>query len=234
LACSGLRGSAGPAAASSAVAGDTQGRYEATLAERARIAQELHDTLLQGFTGITIQLRAIQRIIGVRPQEGVVALDGALSAADTALRDARNSIWDMRAVELEGRDLPAALEGAVRSVIAQASVALEFTVHGDRRPLSPQVATTALRIGREAVLNALKHADAQKIQVQLDYGLRILTLQVRDDGRGMPPGAAEAAAIDGHLGLTGMRARADRVAGSLRITSEPGQGTIVRASLPND
>jgi signal transduction histidine kinase/ligand-binding sensor domain-containing protein len=211
-----------------------KGRYEATLAERARIAQELHDTLLQGFTGITIQLRAIQRIIGVRPQEGVVALDGALSAADTALRDARNSIWDMRAVELEGRDLPAALEGAVRSVTAQASVALEFTVHGDRRPLSPQVATTALRIGREAVLNALKHADAQKIQVQLDYGLRILTLQVRDDGRGMPPGAAEAAAIDGHLGLAGMRARADRVAGSLRITSEPGQGTIVRASLPND
>jgi signal transduction histidine kinase/ligand-binding sensor domain-containing protein len=211
-----------------------KGQYEAALGERARIAQELHDTLLQGFTGITIQLRAIQRTIGVRPQEGVVALDGALSAADTALRDARNSIWDMRAVELEGRDLPAALEGAVRSVTAQASVALEFTVRGDHRPLTPQVATTALRIGREAVLNALKHADAQKIQVQLDYGPRILTLQVRDDGRGMPPGAAEAAATDGHLGLAGMRARADRVAGSLQVTSAPGQGTIVRASLPID
>jgi signal transduction histidine kinase/ligand-binding sensor domain-containing protein len=211
-----------------------KGQYEATLAERARIAQEMHDTLLQGFTGITIQLRAIQRIIGVRPEEGVAALDGALSTADVALRDARNSIWDMRAVELEGRDLPEALEGAVRSVTGQASATLEFTVLGDRRPLTPEVATTALRIGREAVLNALKHAEAKRIQVQLDYGRLVLTLEVQDDGRGMTPGAAEQAASDGHLGLAGMRARASKGAGTLHITSEPGQGTIVRASLPID
>src|SRR5258705_506875 len=95
-------------------------RYDATLAERARIAQELHDTLLQGFTGITIQLRAIQRILGRRPDEGVAALEAALTAADTTLRDARNTIWDMHAVELEGHDLPEAVEGAERSVLAGA------------------------------------------------------------------------------------------------------------------
>ena len=211
-----------------------KGRYEAALGERARIAQELHDTLLQAFTGITIQLRAIQRVIGARPQEGVAALDGALSTADVALRDARNSIWDMRAVELEGRDLPEALEGAVRSVIGQAPVTLKFTVLGERRPLTAEVATTALRIGREAVLNALKHANAKNIQVRLDYGRLALTLDVQDDGRGMTPGAAEQAASDGHLGLAGMRARVDRVAGTLHITSEPGKGTSVLASLPID
>ena len=89
---------------------------------------------------------------------------------------------------LEGRDLPEALDGAVRSVMAGASVALEFTVHGDRRPLQPVVETTALRIGREAVVNALKHAGAQKIEVRLEYAPQLLVLQVADDGRGIPMG----------------------------------------------
>ena len=80
-------------------------RYDAVLAERARIAQELHDTLLQGFTGITIQLRAIQRVLGRQPNEGATALETVLTSADGALREARNAIWDMRAVDLEGRNL---------------------------------------------------------------------------------------------------------------------------------
>src|SRR6185436_11240195 len=101
-------------------------RYESTLAERTRIAQELHDTLLQGFTGITIQLRAIQRVLNRRPDEGARALETTLTAADTALRDARFAIWEMRATELVGRDLSDALEGAVRSVMAGTSVALDF------------------------------------------------------------------------------------------------------------
>ena len=169
-------------------------RYESTLAERSRIAQELHDTLLQGFTGITIQLRAIQRVLTRRPEEGAAALETALSAADTALRDARNTIWDMRAVELEGRDLPEALEGAVRSVMSGSSVAHKFTVSGTPRALSLLVETTALRIGREAVLNALKHAEAGQVDVHLDYGAEFLSLQIRDDGRGMKPRGPEATA----------------------------------------
>jgi signal transduction histidine kinase len=209
-------------------------QYDATLAERSRIAQELHDTLLQGFTGITIQLRAIQRIITRRPEEGVAALEAALTAADTTLRDARNSIWDMRAVELQGRDLPEALEGAVRSVLTGAPVALKFTVSGERRPLTPHLETTALRIGREAVVNALKHADAQNVEVNLEYDAQLLRLQIRDDGRGMQNGAAEAAAADGHLGIAGMKARAQSTDGTMEIVSEPGRGTTIRVSLPID
>jgi PAS domain S-box-containing protein len=209
-------------------------RYQAVLVERSRIAQELHDTLLQGFTGITIQLRAIQRVLRRRPDEGAAALETALSAADTALRDARNSIWDMRAAELEGHDLPEALDGAVRSVVAGSSVALEFIVRGERRPLPPLVETTALRIGREAVLNALKHADAHKVDVHLEYGAQFLRLQVRDDGHGMTPHTPPAAANDGHFGIAGMRERAHRAGGTIEIASEPGRGLTVRASLPTN
>jgi len=105
-------------------------------------------------------------------------------------------------------------------------------VRGDRRPLQPVVETTALRIGREAALNALKHADARKIEVRLDYTPQFLVLQVMDDGRGIPPGTAEAAASDGHLGIPGMRGRAGRAGGTLEIVSEVGTGTTIRVTLP--
>ncbi|MDB4875113.1 MAG: Adenylate cyclase, partial [Gemmatimonadetes bacterium] len=210
------------------IAAGLRARYQAALTERTRIAQELHDTLLQGFTGITIQLRAIQRILSRRPEEGVVALEAALTAADTTLRDARHTIWDMKAVELEGHNLSEALEVALRSMLTGAPLALNFTVRGNPRPLSPDLEIAALRIGREAVLNTLKHANARRVDVTVEYDAEFLRLEIRDDGRGMHSGAAEAAAADGHLGIVGMRARAHRTEGTIEIASEPGHGTIVR------
>ena len=127
--------------------------------------------------------------------------------------------------------MPEALEGAVRSVMSGSSVAHAFTVGGERRALSLLVETTALRIGREAVLNALKHAEARKVDVHLDYGAEFLNLQIRDDGRDMTPGP-EAAATDGHFGIAGMRERAHRAGGTVEIASAPGGGTTVRACLP--
>jgi signal transduction histidine kinase/ligand-binding sensor domain-containing protein len=214
------------------VAGGLRVRYQAALAERVRIAQELHDTLLQGFTGITLQLRAIERVLAQRPKESAEALKSVLASADTALRDARHMIWDMRAVELEGHDLASALESAARVTMAGSSAELLFTVHGDRRRLPLAVETTALRIGREAVLNAVKHAAPRTVEVNLEYGPRSLTLRVVDDGTGIPPGAIDAAAAGEHLGIAGMRDRAQRGGGTLDIASEPGRGTTVSASLP--
>jgi signal transduction histidine kinase len=109
---------------------------------------------------------------------------------------------------------------------------LRFTVHGDRRRLPLAVETTALRIGREAVLNAVNHAAPRTVEVNLEFGPRSLTLRVVDDGTGIPPGAVDAAAVGEHLGIAGMRDRAQRGGGTLDITSEPGGGTTVSVSLP--
>jgi signal transduction histidine kinase len=214
------------------VAGGLRVRYQAALAERTRIAQELHDTLLQGFTGITLQLRAIERMLAHRPQESAESLKHVLASADTALRDARHMIWEMRSVELEGRDLPEALETAARDAMANSSARLVFTVRGHRQPLPLAVETTALRVGREAVFNAVKHAAPRTIEVSLEYSPRSLALRVADDGAGIPPGALDAAATSGHFGIAGMRDRAQRAGGELEITSAPGDGTTISASLP--
>jgi signal transduction histidine kinase len=116
--------------------------------------------------------------------------------------------------------------------MADSSAQLVFTVHGDRRRLPLAVETTALRVGREAVLNAVKHAAPRTVEVTLEYGPRSLTLRVVDDGTGIPPGALDTAAAGEHLGIAGMRERAQRAGGKLDITSEPDHGTIVSVSLP--
>jgi signal transduction histidine kinase/ligand-binding sensor domain-containing protein len=214
------------------VSGGLRLQYHAALAERARIAQELHDTLLQGFTGITLQLRAIERMLTRQPEQSAKALKGVLASADTALRDARHMIWDMRAVELEGRELPEALETAARHAMADSAAQLSFTTLGDHRRLPLTIETTALRVGREAVINAVNHAAPQSIAVTLEYGRRSLALRVVDDGKGIPAGAMDGAAAGEHLGLGGMRDRAQRAGGMLEISSEPGRGTTISMSLP--
>ncbi len=213
------------------VAGRLRARYQAALVERTRIAQELHDTLLQGFTGITLQLRAIERFLEPRSHEGAEALKTVLASADTALRDARHMIWEMRAVELEERDLADALEHAARATTGSATE-LVFTVTGNRRGLPLAVETMFFRIGREAVLNAVKHAAPRRVRVDIEYGSRVLTLRVSDDGTGIAPGAMEAAARGEHWGITGMRDRAQRAGGTLEISSEPGHGAVVSVALP--
>jgi signal transduction histidine kinase/ligand-binding sensor domain-containing protein len=214
------------------IAGGLRVRYEAALTERTRIAQELHDTLLQGFTGLTLQLRAIQRMLSQRPRESEQALERVLASADIALRDARHMIWDMRAVELQDRDLTGALEEAARLAMAESAADLVFAVHGTPRRLPVTVETTALRIGREAVHNAVKHAAPRKVEVNLEYAPGSLTLRVADDGPGIPLGALDAAAAGEHLGIAGMRDRARRLGGKLEIMSTPGNGTTVSVCLP--
>jgi signal transduction histidine kinase len=206
--------------------------YDATLSERARIAQELHDTLLQGFIGITIQLRAIQRIWSKRPTEGAAALETALTSADSALRDARHAIWDMRAVELDGCDLAEALERAARTATEGTSVNLKFRVLGDRRRLSESIETTALRIGREAIANAVRHAQATEIDVVVTFAESAVELRVCDDGIGILPDTLRRTTEGKHLGLRGMQTRAQHAGGSLEIATDERGGTIVTARLP--
>jgi signal transduction histidine kinase/ligand-binding sensor domain-containing protein len=206
-------------------------RYQAMLAERTRLARELHDTLLQGFTGITLQLQALANVRGDAPRHAE-AFAQILAVADETLRDARQMVWDMRVPELDEQDLAGALEGAARRAAVGTPVELRFTVTGDRRRLASPVETAALRIGREAVINAVRHAEPSFVAVDLVYQPRTITLSIRDDGRGLDMADAEAAAAGGHWGLRGMRERASRVGGSMTVSGAPGRGTTVLVELP--
>lgn len=209
-----------------------QAAFDAALAERTRLARDLHDTLLQGFTGITLQIQAARHSLAHSPVEADATLARVLDTADTTLRDARLMVWDMRAPELGHQELPQALESAARTSIAGLDIELEVVVAGSPRRLSLSSETAALRIAREAVVNAVKHAAPSRIGVELVYEERLLRLSVRDDGRGFPPGAEHLAAGGGHWGIKGMRERATRAGGTLEITGAAGKGTTLSLNLP--
>jgi signal transduction histidine kinase len=208
---------------------------DATLAERVRVAGELHDTLLQGFTGVTLQLQgAVQRWRADGRHEAANELSRALSLADETLREARDAVWDMRASEIDHGDLAGALEGAVRRTIGASGTHLQFAITGDRRPLAPAIQIALVRIAREAAFNAVKHAQAPTVEIHLRYEPSSVRLDVRDDGHGLLRGDVDAAANGGHWGVVGMRERARRAGGTLEIRSAPGQGTMLSLCIPTE
>lgn len=211
-----------------------QARFDAELGERTRLARELHDTLLQGFTGITLQLQAVQSQVEKSPTQAAASLDRILTLADASLREARTMVWDMRAPELGQQDLASALEAGARAAIGGADIALTCAVDGPRRRLSPFLETALLRIGREAVVNAVKHAHATTIAVRLVFSAGSLTVTVEDNGRGLPTDAHDATSDNGHWGVRGMRERAQQIGGTFTMRSAPGSGTCVEVVVPLD
>jgi signal transduction histidine kinase/ligand-binding sensor domain-containing protein len=214
------------------VAARLRAHFEATLAERTRIAQDLHDTLLQGFTGVTLHLHGILRALGDGPDRARTGLAQVLAHADTSLRDARLAVWDMNSRELESATLAEALESAARRAVGGGDIQLRLSVCGPERRLSRALELTTLRVASEAVSNAVKHADARTIGIAIEYRPDALALHVHDDGRGLARTVVEAAALSGHLGIAGMRERAARAGGMLDITSAITSGTTVMLVLP--
>ena len=215
------------------VAGRLHVRYQAALDERTRIAQDLHDTLLQGFTGVSLQVVAAASRVSA-PPEAIHALRNVVQLAQQTLTDARQAIWDMRSADLEHQSLTEALEVAARSAVADNDVEICFATEGQPRRMSPELETTALRVGREAILNAVKHAMPTHVDIVLEYAPQSFLLRVKDDGRGMSSEAVDGAAASGHWGVAGMRERARRAGGDLDIVTEPGRGTTVSLRLPLD
>lgn len=207
-------------------------RYEAVLVERTRMARELHDTLLQGFTGITLQMHAIHQRLPHAPQEVAESLARLMRVADASLREARDMVWDMRTPELDSQDLPSALEALARRACTGTSIALTVRTEGERRRLPLELETTALRVVRECVANVIRHANASAVRITVAYGARALTVRVADDGAGFDPAAPGLGPEHGHWGLTGLRERARRVNGLLDIASGTGNGTSVTLTLP--
>jgi signal transduction histidine kinase len=199
-------------------------RFAATLEERTRLAREIHDSLLQGVTGIALQLRATLPNLGQAPPAIVESIRQIVELAESTIRDARRAVWDIRAPALAQKGLPIALEEELRRIAL--GIRLTFTIEGAPRPLSSPLEDTIFRIAQEAVINATRHSGAKGMSAVLAYRPRSVRLTIRDDGRGFrvdPKGGTHG----GRWGLLGMHERAERIGASLAIRSEPGKGTTV-------
>ena len=205
-------------------------RGNAVLEERNRIARELHDTLEQELAGITMQLDLAADCFQQSPNLARGAIDMARNMSRHSMIEARRSVWDLRCHLLENGDLVSALTQAIQSMVALDQAKIQVQIQGEPYRLAPEVEMNLLRIGQEAVANALKHADARNIVVELRYDSDKLCLHVVDDGHGFTPGDP-AFIARGHFGLLDMRERAQSLGCHLRIDSEPGRGTRLQVEV---
>ncbi len=204
-------------------------RETTLLQERTRMAQELHDTLAQGFTGIKMQLDVAEAALEETPpgiEEGLRHLLRAREIAQQSQIEARSSIRALRAPLLETGTLVEAFKQMAQEADGGAKVV--FTAEGTPYPLSGLVENDLYRIGQEALTNALRHSQAQHVALSLTYFEDQVHLTVYDDGRGFDPHAGSAG-----FGVTGMQERALRLGAELQITSHSGQGTKVTVLLWN-
>jgi signal transduction histidine kinase len=207
-----------------------QVRFAAVLAERNRIAREIHDNLAQELLGISVQLELVARLMPAA-EAARAHLDRARSLIRSSIAEVRRSVWDLRSQSLDHKDLPTALAEMTRRLTAESTIQTQFQVSGAFRPLSPQVENNLLRIGQEAINNAVRHARAETVLVHLAFDADCVRLSVRDDGCGFDSGRRDKSSA-GHFGLVGMRERADGMGGALTIKSEAGEGTEVSVTMP--
>ncbi|WP_328562773.1 sensor histidine kinase [Streptomyces coelicoflavus] len=207
-----------------------QAREAGVADERRRLAAEIHDTLAQGLTGIIAQLQVVAAVPD--PALGREHMDRALALARHSLGEARRSVHNLSPVALADDGLPDALKKTVTEWGGRTGVQARFTVTGTAEHLHDEVAATLLRIAQEALSNTARHAAADRVGVTLSYMGDEVTLDIRDDGRGFDPLTARQRTPAGGFGLDGMRARAERIAGSVTVEAEPGHGTAVSARVP--
>ncbi len=205
---------------------EAQARFEAVLAERNRLARELHDSLEQGLVGIAFQLEAATRAFMKVPEVAARHLNLALRLVRKSHTEVRRSIWDLRAQALDSGDLPRALASLEQRFDEGVQARVRVEILGVVRSLPAVVENNLLRISQEAVTNAHKHAQAREILVQLNYQSKVIHLSIADDGCGFDV-ENPASASEGHFGLQGMRERAARIGGWLTVESLPGKGTKV-------
>ena len=190
------------------------------------MAAEIHDTLGQGLTGIITQLQAARRR---EPRTGSGTWTSRSGWRATSLAEARRSVHAVGPGHLAAAPLDEALRAVVTEWGERNEVTAEFTVTGTVRPMHPEIEETLLRTAQEALANAAKHAGASRVGLTLSYMEDVTTLDVRDDGAGFDP---ERARDGGGFGLTSMRRRVDRLAGTLEIESAPGAGTVDLGECP--
>jgi signal transduction histidine kinase len=204
--------------------------YQAVLTERTRVARELHDTVEQGLAGITLQLEAVAGSLQTAPDAARRLLEVARQMLRYSLEETRRSVMDLRSQALESRGLEGALTNLARQMTLGTRAEAEVRVTGVSQRLDAAQEHHLLRIGLEALTNALKHGDATRIDIELRFGPDTTNLIVSDNGRGL--GNGERAAPGAHFGLQGVRERVDKLGGLLEIESAPGAGTRLAVMVP--
>jgi ligand-binding sensor domain-containing protein/two-component sensor histidine kinase len=205
-------------------------RVEERVGERTRIAQELHDTLVQNITGLSLQLSGLAKSLS-GPEYLKERLQDLRRQADDCLRETRQSVWDIRSPQSETIDLAVELTESGKQFVAGKATRFDFVTDGNPRPLPGETRQQLLRIGREAIGNAAQHARASHIEALLIFKPHHICLRVADNGCGFDLSQAER--LPGHFGLSTMRERAARVRGSIKIRSSLGQGTSIEVSVPS-
>jgi signal transduction histidine kinase/ligand-binding sensor domain-containing protein len=205
-------------------------RFALVLEERARLAREIHDTLAQGFVGISSQLDAVAMCMPDGDSPARKYLTVAQKMARHSLTEARRSVMDLRAAILDEHDLGAALQTGAQMWTAGTGVQVEVSAAGKPGVAPQEMEQHLLRIAQEAVTNAMKHAAATRIWIKLTTEGRKISLSIVDDGRGFEP--KDVFSSLGHFGLLGIRERAERLGGEMRLESHPGEGTKVEVTAP--
>lgn len=194
--------------------------------ERNRLAREIHDTLAQGLTAVSLQLESADALLEAEAEAVRVrqVVQHALALIRANLDEARRSVMDLRAAPLEGKTLVEALV----SLIEEAELPVDFMVEGDERPLSRRLESGIYRITQEAITNIRRHARAKKAIIHLQFGIQTVTLIISDDGVGFVPEAV----AENRFGLIGMNERVKLIDGTMRLQSEPGKGTRIEIIVP--
>jgi signal transduction histidine kinase len=205
-------------------------RFDERLAERTRIAQELHDTLLQGFVSASMQLHvATDRLPDDSPAK--TSLTRVLDLMGRVIEEGRNAVRGLRSTSGAPGDLEEAFAGIQQELDATADTEYRLIVEGRPRLLAPMIRDEVYRIGREALANAFRHSGGRNVELELDYAASGVTLLVRDNGRGIDERVV-ASGSDGHWGLPGMRERAERIGAHLSVSTHAAAGTEVSLHVP--
>jgi signal transduction histidine kinase len=207
----------------------TVSREAGVLAERERLAREIHDTLAQGFTSVLLLLEAIGAELGANPAAARRHLDRARDTARENLAEARALVAALAPPDLTRTSLPEALRRLVERADAEPGLTAGLSVTGTPRGLPAEHEVALLRAGQEALANVRRHAGASRVGVALGYLEDRVSLRISDDGCGFDP--AVPTRPDGY-GLSGMRARASQIGGTVHVTAAPGAGVTVCMEIP--
>lgn len=200
--------------------------------ERQRLAREIHDTLAQGFTGIKLQLEAVESALETDQQEvALKRLSRARTVVNQSLAEARRSMWALRSVSLEEKKLAAALRDSARGLTAGSELIVTVDAPDDLPRFPTELETDLLRVAQEAVMNVVKHAQARHLAMRLTYQNNQIELEIDDDGRGFSSGSAQVSEDGGGFGLTAMQERMARHGGTLELNSQPRRGTHIVARV---